>query len=614
MEITQNSFQTPTSPTKILIIEDELIVAENIARNLRKLGYEVIGIVDSGEEAIQTATKQHPNLVLMDIMLQGDLDGIEAAGYIRSQLKIPVVYMTAYADDDTLGRAKLTEPYGYLVKPFKPQSLKTTIEIALQKYQGEQTTESQYIKQIETVKSQLNKLTNQENPSLLSNRLLLSDKFDRIISNTANSKTQYSGKEQDFVPTIPIIYLGINRFKRIDDLGYDWSDLLIRNITERINKFISNNSVIARLNTDEFVIVLESLHQKIEITGITQNILQQFVEPYVLKQQKFLISANAGIALYPIDGRQLGQLLLKARKTMEYARRKGNNQYYFDNEVGKDQNSHTLQLENDLHSALSSKQFKIVYQPIINLKTGKIVGAEALLRWQKSDGSIILPRQFLPLAEETGLIEPIGEFVLKTACENVKALQDIGLGKIRVGVNISARQLNQLDLRQKLVKVLLNSGLAPNYVELDFNESILITNETKAIRSLHGLKSLGIQISIDDFGTGYSSLSYLQKFPIDSIKINQNFINAINNNPTNQVIVSAIISMAHKLNIRVIAEGVETEEELAFLVKNQCDELQGYVFHRPLPLVEFASLAESLAICPQMINDWIQGKEKRKGK
>ncbi|NEP85716.1 MAG: REC domain-containing phosphodiesterase [Okeania sp. SIO2C2] len=610
MDITEYSVKAPTYPTKILIIEDELIVAENIARNLNKLGYEVVGIVDSGEEAIQTATKKHPNLVLMDIMLQGDIDGIEAAGYIRSQLKIPVVYMTAYADDNTLGRAKLTEPYGYLVKPFKPQSLKTTIEIALQKYQGEQDIESRYVQQIETVKDKLNKLTNQENPSILSNRLLLSYQFDQIISNIANLKTQDYVKEKDFILTIPVICLGINRFKRIDELGYDWSDLLVTNIAKRINKFIGKNSVITRLNTDELVMILESLHQKIEITGIIQNIIQQFVEPYVLKQQKFLISANAGIALYPIDGRQLGQLLLKARKAMEYARRKGNNQYFFDHEVGKDQNSHTLQLENDLHSALSSKQFKIYYQPIVNLKTGQIVGAEALLRWQKSDGSIILPRQFLPLAEETGLIEPIGEFVLKTACENVKALQDIGLGKIRVGVNISDRQLNKLDLRQKLVKVLLNSGLAPNYVELDFNESILITNETKAIRSLYGLKSLGIQISIDDFGTGYSSLTYLQKFPIDAIKINQNFISKINSNPGNQIIVSAIISMAHKLNIRVIAEGVETEEELAFLVKNQCDELQGYVFNRPLPLVEFASLAESLASCSQMINDWIQGKGK----
>ncbi|NET43376.1 EAL domain-containing protein [Okeania sp. SIO2B3] len=610
MDITQNSVKDPISTTKILVIEDELIVAENIARNLRKLGYEVIGIVDSGEEAIQTATKKHPNLVLMDIMLQGDMDGIEAAGYIRSQLKIPVVYMTAYADDNTLGRAKLTEPYGYLVKPFKPQSLKTTIEIALQKYQSEQAVESRYIQQIETVKNQLNKLSDRENSNILSNRLLLSEKFDKIINNITNSKTQYSGKEQNFIPTLPVICLGINRFKRIDDLGHDWSDLLMTNIVERLNKFIGKNSVIARLNTDELVIILESLHQKIKITGIIQNILQQFVEPYVLKQQKFLMSANAGIALYPIDGEQLGQLLLKARKTMEYARKQGNNKYYFDNEIGKDQNSNTLQLENDLHSALSSKQFKIYYQPIINLKTGKIVGAEALLRWQKSDGSIILPQQFLPLAEETGLIEPIGEFVLKTACENVKALQDIGLGKIRVGVNISACQLNQLDLRQRLVKVLLNSGLAPNYLELDFNESVLITNETKAVRCLHGLKSLGIQISIDDFGTGYSSLSYLQKFPIDSIKINQNFISKIHSNPTNQVIISAIISMAHKLNMRVIAEGVETEEELAFLVKNQCDELQGYVFHRPLPLVEFASLAESLASCPQMINDWIHGKGK----
>ncbi len=596
---------TSKTPRKILVVEDELIAAENIARNLKKLGYEVIGIVDSGEEAIQAATNNHPNLVLMDIMLQGDLDGIQAAGHIRCELKIPVIYMTAYADDDTLGRAKLTEPYGYLVKPFKPQTLKTTIEIALQKYQGEQAVESSYIKEIEEVKNQLDRLTNQEELTSLTNRIILSDKFAKVVSKIDSYNKQNPQPEKDFTPNISVVCLGINRFKRINDLGYDWGDLLIKSIVERINKFISKNSIIARLNTDELVIILEPLHNKTKTKVIIQKILEQFTEPYVLNKQKFLISANAGITLYPVDSDRLGELLLKAKNAMEYARTQGNNRYNFYKEAGKQKNTNTLQLENDLYSALSNKQFKIYYQPIVNLRTGQIVGAEALIRWQTSDGSIILPGHFLPLAEEIGLIEAIGEFVLKSGCEDIKALQDIGLGKIRVGVNISARQLNQLDLRQRLVKVLLNSGLAPNYVELDINESVLITNQTTAMRSLHGLKTLGIQIAIDDFGTGYSSLSYLEKFPIDSIKINQNFIRKINLNSTNQVITSAIISMAHKLNMRVIAEGVETEEELAFLVKHNCDELQGYVFNRPLPLVEFASLAESLASCPQMINDWI---------
>ncbi|MDJ0520005.1 MAG: EAL domain-containing protein [Trichodesmium sp. MO_231.B1] len=606
MNVNKNTSQTPKSPTKILVVEDELIAAENIARNLNKLGYEVIGIVDSGEEAIQAATNNHPNLVLMDIMLQGDLDGIEAAGHIRSELKIPVIYMTAYADDDTLGRAKLTEPYGYLVKPFKPQTLRTTIEIALQKHQGEQSVELSYIKEIEEVKNKLDRLTNQEELTSLTNRIILSDKFAKVVSKIRSFKEQNSQQEKDFTPTISVICLGINRFKRINDLGYEWGDILIKSIVKRINKFISKNSIIARLNTDELVIILEPINTKTETTVLIQNILEQFTQPYVLNKQKFLISANAGITLYPVDGEQLGKLLLKARNAMEYSRIQGDNRFnFYKKEAGKHQNNNTLKLENNLYSALSNKQFKIYYQPIINLKTGQIVGAEALIRWQTSDGSIILPGYFLPLAEETGLIEAIGEFVLKSACEDVKALQDIGLGKIRVGVNISARQLNQLDLRKKLVKVLLNSGLAPNYVELDINESVLITNQTTAMRSLHGLKTLGIQIAIDDFGTGYSSLSYLEKFPIDSIKINQNFIRKININSTNQVITSAIISMAHKLNMRVIAEGVETEEELAFLVKHNCDELQGYVFNRPLPLVEFASLAESLAGCPQMINDWI---------
>ena len=516
MNVNQNTSQTPT---KILVVEDELIAAENIARNLKKLGYEVIGIVDSGEEAIQAATNNHPNLVLMDIMLQGDLDGIQAAGHIRSELKIPVIYMTAYADDDTLGRAKLTEPYGYLVKPFKPQALKTTIEIALQKYQGEQAVELSYIKEIEQVKNQLEGLTNQDELAALTSRIILSDKFAKFVSQIHSFKEQNDRPEKDFTPTISVICLGINRFKRINDLGYEWGDLLIKSIVKKINKFISKNSIIARLNTDELVIILEPINTKSETTAIIQNLLEQFTQPYVLKQQKFLISANAGITFYPLDGEQLGKLLLKARNAMEYSRVQGDNRYnFYKKEAGKHQSTNTLQLENDLYSALSNKQFKIYYQPIVNLRTGQIVGAEALIRWQTSDGSIILPGHFLPLAEETGLIEAIGEFVLKTACEDVKALQDIGIGKIRVGVNISARQLNQLDLRQRLVKVLLNSGLAPNYVELDINESILMTNETTAIRSLHGLKSLGIQISIDDFGTGYSSLSYLQKFPIDSHK------------------------------------------------------------------------------------------------
>ncbi|MGB3511726.1 MAG: EAL domain-containing protein [Microcoleaceae cyanobacterium] len=605
MNATQNTAKTPKPTTKILVVEDELIAAENLARNLKRLGYEVVAIVDSGAEAIQTATKELPNLVLMDIMIQGDLDGIETAGYIRYQLKIPVVYMTAYADDDTLGRAKLTEPYGYLVKPFKPQALKTTIEIALQKYQSEQAIESRYSQQIQDVKHQLAQLTNQDNLTSLPNRLSLPDKFSKIISQITTSEPGNSESKKSSEKIVPVICLGLNRFNRINDLGYEWSDLLIKAVAQRINQLFAKETVLARVNTDELAIILEPGNNKVEIAGVIQNILKQFIEPFVLNKQKFFISVSAGISLYPLDGNQIGQLLLKARNAMQYARKQGDNQYDFYTMAAKHKTSSNFQLESDLYLALSNKKFKVYYQPIVNLITGQIVGAEALVRWQISESSMVLPADFLPLAEETGLIEPIGEFVLKTACEDIKALQDIGLGKIRVSVNVSARQLNRLDLRQRLVKVLLNSGLAPNYVELDFNESVLIENETTAVRSLHGLKTLGIKIAIDDFGTGYSSLSYLQKFPIDSIKINHNFINKINDNHTNQVITSAIISMAHQLNIRVIAEGVETEEELAFLAKHNCDEMQGYVFKGPLPLVEFASLAETLANCPEMISDWM---------
>ncbi len=586
---------TQATPIKILIVEDEPIVAENLARNLKQQGYEVAGFAKSGEDAILEATATHPDIVLMDIMLSGNIDGVEAAGQIRHKLGIPIIYMTAYADKTTLARAKQTEPYGYLVKPFKPQDMWTTIEIAIKRHQADKAMIARHAAQLHVIQEHLDQLMGCERFTYLPHRLLLQKEFERIV-NSIPPLQDINGKTRN-IPSLfaPVICLRLDRFQRLSNsLGYEKSDLLLKFVAHRLTAHLSNCGVLARLNADdEFAIVLKPVACKTEVSNAAQQLLEVFSQPFLIYEQEIFITASIGIAIYSRDGCQLEQLLTKSKKAMNYAQQQGGNRYEFYTPVINKSYSNDLALETDLRHALERQELQLYYQPKVNLVTGKIVGAEALLRWHHPDRGFVSPGQFIPLAEETGLIEPIGEWVLKTASQHIYTINKTGLGWIGVAVNLSTFQFRKWDLRQQLIQITLNAGIAPKSIELELTESMLIEDIPAAIQRLNALKGLGIKIAIDDFGTGYSSLNYLRHFPFDILKIDQCFVRNLDRNIKNQAITKALISMAHQLKLKVIAEGVENERELAILHEYQCDEIQGYLFSRPLPLEDFKQLVLS---------------------
>ena len=353
---------------------------------------------------------------------------------------------------------------------------------------------------------------------------------------------------------------------------------------------ISDDNIIAYLNSGEFAIVLSSVEDNQAVAIAAQEILNCFSQPFGLDGQSIFMTASIGISVCPRDGFSLDKLLQRSRKAIAKAQQDGGNQYKFyiatEHEIGADQ----LMLETDLRYALERGELLLHYQPQVSLQTDRIVGAEALLRWDHPKRGAISPGTFIPLAEMTGLIEPIGEWVLQTACQQAKVWNENGCGLLRMAVNLSARQFNQPNLLLQLDRILKNTGIDPAYLELELTESMLVENPEMAIDSLESLKAIGIEIAIDDFGTGYSSLSYLQQFPFDSLKIDRCFVRNIDTNPKNSAIATAIISMANQMQLKTIAEGVETTAELDFFRKHQCNEVQGYLFSRPLPATEFEKL------------------------
>lgn len=576
---------------KVLIVEDERIAAENIARNLRWHGYDVVGIANSGAAAIQQAELKHPDLVLMDIGLQGEIDGIAAATRIRQALNCPIIYMTASADDSTLQRAKHTEPYGYLIKPFKPHDLKVTIEIALHKSQSDRANQAQFQLQLQAAQRQLVQLIQQDPLTKLPNQISLQSQFDQWVDQ-ATSRCNCFRTEASL--WIPVFCLSLDRLHRINHhWGHEASDRLLQAVAHRLKALVPLQGMIARTDINEFTLVLHAVEQRGVAIELAQTLLDAMTQPFWIHGRELFVTASLGVALYPQDGKQLQRLIQCSRTMVDRLQRQGGNSYAFHPSREQPMTSvvaDQLTLETDLRYALERQELQIVYQPKISLNTGKITGGEALLRWQHPQWGLISPTQFIPLAEETGMIESIGEWVLTTACQQLKSWHDSGLSHLRVAVNLSGRQLRQPHLHRRIIQILCDTHLNPRLLELELTESILIEDVELAAQRLQALKAIGVQIAIDDFGTGYSSLSLLHRFLFDILKLDRCFVRNIHFNWKNRAIATAIISMAHQLNLKLVAEGVETDAELSFLHEHRCDEMQGYLFSRPLPASNFETL------------------------
>jgi diguanylate cyclase (GGDEF)-like protein len=595
----------------ILIVEDELLIAENLAYKLQDFGYQVVDIVSSGQAAINKVNAEHPDLILMDIAIKGDLDGIETANHITNTHNIPIIFLTAYGDNQTLERVTQSGCYGYILKPFKDQELHVTIQIALTKHQQQTVAQTSLVEVTELLSQYSAEKSSiyEDHLTKLPNQLMIRDIFVYLLSGMNNisaaKQNQANQLQSDAQQTtinkklIAFVYLKIDRFERIiNSLGNEKIELLIKfiaqRLTEHTNKF-EYEGVTLRVQYSEFCILLADLEQRIIASNFAQLILDSMRQPFIIAEQAIFLTASMGISFYPFDGLEIEQLLEQAKQTMMYAQEHGGNKYKLYTSAFKvigsvATNDFSLELEADLHHAVQHQELELYYQPQIDLKTSKIVSAEALIRWNHQKFGLILPNKIIPLAEASGLIEEIGEWVLKEACRQTEFWHQAGFNFLRVTVNLSGHQFKQSDLFHKLAQLLFESNLDSQFIGLELTEQVLVENVKTNIQRLNLIKKLGIQIALDDFGTGYSSLGYLHQFPFDVVKIDRCFIHKIEQNHKNAVITKSIIEMAHELNLKVIAEGIETQAELDFLVKHQCDEAQGYFFARPLPSSEFKKL------------------------
>jgi diguanylate cyclase (GGDEF)-like protein len=434
------------------------------------------------------------------------------------------------------------------------------------------------LQQRKRTEMQLNHIALHDDLTSLPNRLMFNRCLDRTLSRHRRTGTG-----------IAILSMDLDRFKVINDsLGHEMGDDLLRQFARRLQAQCRDGDTVARMGGDEFAVLMDDNDSLRDMSACGRRFIEEMSAPYTLGEKNCRITISIGISVFPADGRDSQALLKAADVAMYRAKETGRNSYLFYSPMMNVHTLERLELESDLRHALEHGEFLLHYQPKIELATGLISGTEALLRWQHPLRGLVPPKEFISLAEETGLIVPIGEWVLATACAQTKAWQDQGHAEISIAVNLSARQFADPSLLSKLTRIVRESGLHPSMLELEITESMVMSHGESTVSALESLKSIGVNIALDDFGTGYSSLAYLKRFPIDTVKIDRSFLQDIPADSDDMKITRAIIAMAHSMRLKVVAEGVETAQQLAFLRTHHCDAVQGYFLCRPLAAEEIA--------------------------
>jgi diguanylate cyclase (GGDEF)-like protein len=389
--------------------------------------------------------------------------------------------------------------------------------------------------------------------------------------------------------TAALLFIDLDRFKFINDsMGHSFGDLFLKRVSQRLQSLLAESGELYRHGGAELCIVLARC-EEIEAGMAAQRLVEGLSVPIVIDGSEYFTSPSIGISLFPQNGQDQDTLIKLADIAMYHVKKSGGNGYQFYDAALNEENSHKMKVEHELRRAIRLNQFIVHYQPKVNLHTGQIIGVEALMRWQHPESGLVPPLEFIPVAEETGLIVPIGRWVLEKACRQMKAWHDAGFASLSIAVNISPRQLKDKDLIRVVAQVLLETGLDPHYLEIEITESVM-ENMKESSYMLTELKKLGVRISMDDFGTGYSSLSYLKHLPIDYIKVDKSFVDDITTNPKDEAIIKTIVDMGHHLQLGVVAEGIENEQQLMSLREHRCNVGQGYFFSKPLPPVQVERL------------------------
>ena len=679
--------------TRILVVEDESIVALDIQERLESLGYDVPATVAAGEKAIEQAGLLRPDLVLMDIQLQGRMDGVEAADHIRRQFGIPVIYLTANADHPTVERAKFTEPFGYVIKPFEERELHTTIEIALYKHQSEhrlKESEQRYrllaelspeaiivqtdegivycnaaaaslfgARSVETLlgravadfvhperrenfRARERHLRENQQSDLKAEKFVRLDGQVRDVEVVMASVT-YGGKpatqiltrditerrraeEQllhdafhDSLTKLPnralfidhlklavnhcrrrkgylfaVLFIDLDRFKVINDsLGHMVGDEFLITVARRLETCLRDGDTIARLGGDEFTILLDGIKDFGDAQRVAERVQEVLGEPFHLAGHELFITASVGIKYSGGGDEQPEDLLRDADTAMYCAKTLGKAQYQI-----FDAKMHTraltlLQIESDLRRAVEREEFHVNYQPIVSLESGRISGFEALVRWHHPERGVILPSEFVPIAEETGLILQIDRLVLRQACLQMRKWQDTlpNTRRMKISVNLSCKEFMQPMIVEQVMEILQETALDPCSLKLEITESAMMEGRDYTMRVLERFSEAGIELSLDDFGTGYSSLSYIHRFPVSTLKIDQSFIKRIGGDQNGEI-VRAVVTLARNLGMEVVAEGIENELQLDQLRALHCEQGQGFYFSIPVDVESATALIE----------------------
>lgn len=583
-----------TQKPTVLIIDDE--------EQIRHLLIDVLGSsyecsdAGSAEEALAALSDHTFDLVISDIDM-GGMSGLELVPHVHSLSPDTVVVMVSGNQDIEFAiKALRVGAFDYITKPIDLRHVEASVERALNHAYLLQE-KRRYKEQIENLLQQrtaeVNWLANFDPVTQLPNRALFEDRLTQAVA-IAKATNQSLG----------VLFISLDQFKKVNDsLGHGPGDTLLREFAERLKSCISKSDTVARFGSDEFALLRTQIDDTNDVIETIGSLSQVLKFAFDLPGHELFATASVGVSLFPLDGEDCHTLLKNAGAALYKAKRSGGANYQFFTADMHELATSRLALESNLRRAIQNEEFLLHYQPRVSVDSLAITGIEALVRWQHPHLGLISPSEFIPLAEDTGLIVPIGEWVLRTACLQGKRWRDQGFAPVQIAVNISARQFHDQDLAQTVIRILEETGLPPNYLELELTESSIMQNAEFAAGMLSRLKSKGINISIDDFGTGFSSLASLKRLPIDALKIDQSFVREATTDPDDAALVMAIITLAHNLRLKVIAEGVETEEQLRFLQLLRCDEIQGYFFSRPVPADSFVSLFE-----PQINADYADQK------
>jgi diguanylate cyclase len=563
---------------KILVIEDETPIRTNILKILNFKGFETVGAED-GEVGIEQAKRHLPDLIICDIMMP-QVDGYGVLYALRQDPEtaaIPLIFLTAKAERSDLRQGMNLGADDYLTKPFSSAELLEAVSARLAK---QSSVTQPYLDEIKRAAENLSRVAYLDPLTSLPNRIFLRHKLQETLGQ-ADRRQQKVG----------VLCLNLDRFSAVNASLGNWvGDLLLQAVADRLTNWAADDVTIARFGGDEFSLIFPATSQP-QMVVMLQQLLLTLTKPYRLaNQQDVFVAVSLGVALYPDHSDSADQLLTQADAARRFCRKQGGNTYQFYDAGMVTADTERRALEVDLNAALERSEFLLHYQPQVNAITGRMVGVEALLRWQHPTRGMVSPGEFIPIAEETGAIIAIGAWVLRAACLEVKAVQASCLVPLRVSVNLSAQQFRQKDLVEMVSQILKETELDPHQLVLELTETSVMEDIEAAVNTLQAFKAMGIEISIDDFGTGYSSLSYLRRLPLDVLKVDRSFVSQVTESEHDAAIATAVIAMAKSLKLKVIAEGVETEAQLAFLRQQGCYLIQGFLYSRPLPIAEIQAL------------------------